>query len=341
MSTDISEEQVGKPMDREPELRDRLRFVRQDLGERVPALPGVPYLFISPFFVLFGLFLAFPVVYTIVLSFFEYEGYSDEVLLWVDLGVFTLEIPQLAELSFVGLAHYARLLTDGTFHTAVFNTAFIFLIQVPLMVSLALALALALNSQFVRFKGVFRTAIAIPVSANTAAYAVVFSALLAESGLVNVALGALGVDPIPWLKDGFWGKLTVVGAVTWRWTGYNMIILLAGLQNVPEQLYEAAEIDGANRWEKFRHVTLPQLRPVLLFVFVTSTIGTFRLFTEPFILIGDAAKSGTITVVWYIYELAFRGSPELGYASAVTWVLVIAVALFSVGQIKIGGDDGA
>jgi multiple sugar transport system permease protein/lactose/L-arabinose transport system permease protein len=342
MSTDISgADTTTRQADPEPGVRDRIRFWRQEVRDTVPELPGVPYLFISPFFVLFGLFLAFPVVYTIFLSFFEYEGVSNETLLWIDTGFFQFKLTRMAELSYVGLDNYARLLGDSLFHQSIVNTGFIFLVQVPVMVGLALGLALALNASFMRFKGLFRTAIAIPVSANTAAYAVVFSALLAESGLVNTALTGLGFEPIPFLTDGFWARFTVIGAMTWRWTGYNMIILLAGLQNVPQQLYEAAEIDGANRFEKFRYVTVPQLRPVLLFVFVTSTIGSFRLFTEPFILVGESAKPQTQTIVWYIYDLAFQGSTQLGYASAVTWVLVLGVAALSVGQIYLGGDSDA
>jgi len=151
----------------------------------------------------------------------------------------------------------------------------------------------------------------------------------------------VGLEPIPWLSDAFWSRITLVGAVTWRWTGYNMIILLAGLQNVPQQLYEAAEIDGAGRWAKFRYVTIPQLRPVLLFTVVTSTIGTFKLFAEPVIIgSGGAPLRGTITIVQYIYQTAFIDF-KLGYASALTYVLIGVVSVLSIIQIRVGGETDA
>jgi len=313
----------------------------RSVAERVPVSVGVPYLFIAPFFVLFGVFLAFPILYTVFLSFHRFEGVSNEVLLWVNVGPIQYKLTRIAELEFVGLQNYTRLLSDSLFHNALFNTTFIFVVQVPLMIALGLALALALNQSWMRFKGVLRTSIALPVSANLVAYATVFLLLLQENGLVNNALVAVGLSPIPWLSDPFWAKLSLVGAITWRWTGYNMIILLAGLQNVPTQLYEAAEIDGAGRWEKFRHVTLPQLRPVLLFVFVTSTIGTFRLFSEPLIVSeGGAPIDAVRTLVVYIYRLAFIDF-DLGYASAMSVVLVGIVAVLSIVQLRVGGDDDA
>ncbi|WP_129114708.1 carbohydrate ABC transporter permease [Halegenticoccus tardaugens] len=322
-------------------LRDRLRYARQDARDALPTVPGVPYLFLAPFFVLFGVFLAFPVVYTLYLSFFEYRGIGEGTLVWVDLGFTVVEVQRLAALEFVGLSNYARLFMDSLFHQALFNTVFILAVQVPIMIGLALALALALNASFVRFKGVLRTTLALPVSANLVAYSTVFLLLLNEQlGVVNFALGRIGLGPIPWLTDPFWAKMTIVGAVTWRWTGYNMIILLAGLQNIPRQLYEAAEIDGATRWQKFRYVTLPQLRPVLLFVVVLSTIGTFKLFAEPYIITGGGPSNATLTIVQYVYEEAFVNF-NLGYASALTYALVVIVAALSIVQIKVGGDDDA
>ncbi|OYR79018.1 ABC transporter permease, partial [Halorubrum distributum] len=242
-------------------------------------------------------------------------------------------------LDFVGLGNYARLLGNDLFWQSMFNTSYILVIQVPLMIGLALALALALNASFMRLKGVFRTAIALPVSANLVAYSTVFLLLFNEQlGFLNYVLAGVGIGPVPWLTSGFWARNTIIAAVTWRWTGYNMIILLAGLQTIPQQLYEAAEIDGANRWEKFRYVTLPQLKPVLLFVVVLSTIGTFKLFAEPYVITGGGPTNSTITIVQYIYRQAFVNF-NLGYASALTVVFVAVVSVFSIVQIKIGGED--
>jgi len=337
-----------------PLRQTQIRVTRQ-LAERSPVSVSVPYLFLAPFFLLFGTFLAFPILYTVYLSFHRYEGIGSATLLWIDVGPVQYELTRIAQLEYVGLSNYTRLLGDGQFLNALANTTFILLVQVPLMIGLALALALALNASWMRFKGVFRTSIALPVSANLVAYSTVFLLLLQEFGLVNFVLTSVGLPRVPWISggtkllgplsgllgSGFWPRVSLVAAVTWRWTGYNMIILLAGLQNVPEQLYEAAEIDGASRWEKFRYVTVPQLRPVLLFVVVTSTIGTFRLFSEPLIISeGGAPLSATRTLVVYIYNIAFQQF-QLGYASAMTIVLVGIVAVLSIVQIRVGGDSDA
>jgi len=338
-------------------FRDQLRFYRQDLTERLPHISGVAYLFISPFFLLFGLFLAFPVFYTLYLSFFDYQGVSDGTLFYVDLFVTRIEIGKIAELEFVGLDNYARLLSGISFETStvyvipyispsaenlfwqsMFNTTYIFLFQVPIMITLALALALALNSTLLRFKGFFRTAIALPVAANIVAYSTIFLLLFNETGFLNTMLATVGIEGPAYLRSEFWSRWTIIGAVTWRWTGYNMIILLAGLQTIPQHLYEAAEIDGANRLQKLRYVTLPQLRPVLLFVVVLSTIGTFRLFAEPFVITDGGPANSTITIVHYIYIVAFERF-NLGVASAATYVFIFIVSTLSILQIKYGGGD--
>lgn len=321
------------------ELVDAYRWRRQRLTDSLPSVEGVPYLFLLPFFVVFGVFLAFPILYTVYLSFFRFEGVGGAELFTVPGLGFT--VTTISDLQFVGLSNYRRLLSDALFHQAMFNTVFILLVQVPLMIAIALSLAVALNASFVRLRGVFRTTLAVPVSANLVAYATVFVLLMQEHGLVNYALGLVGLGPIPWFSSDFWSRMTIVGAVTWRWTGYNMIILLAGLQNVPEQLYEAAEMDGANRLQKFRYVTLPQLKPVLLFVAVTSTIGTFKLFSEPLIVSeAGASAEATRTIVQYIYEMAFVQF-QLGYASALTWVLIAVVSTLSIFQIKAVGGGGS
>jgi multiple sugar transport system permease protein/lactose/L-arabinose transport system permease protein len=323
--------------------RDSVRFWRQSLSSAMPSASDgvVGYLFLLPAIALFTVFLAFPIFYTLYLSFFRFQGVGSETLLWIDTGFFSFRLLSLSRLEFVGLSNYAAMFSDALFHQALFNTVFILLVQVPLMVGIALLLAVALDASFVKFRGVFRTVLALPVSANLVAYSTVFLLMMQDTGLVNYVLTTIGLDPIPWFTSGFWSRMTIVGAVTWRWTGYNMIILLAGLQNVPQQLYEAAEIDGANRIEKFRYVTVPQLRPVLLFVFVTSTIGTFKLFSEPVIInSGGAPLESTITIVQYIYQTAFIDF-RLGYASALTYVLIGVVSVLSAVQLRVGGDDDA
>lgn len=337
-------------------LRQRQIRRTRALADTVPFSVSAPYLFLAPFFVLFGTFLAFPIFYTVYLSFHSYEGIGNATLLWIDIGPIQYRLTRIAQLEFVGFQNYQRLLGDALFHNALANTTFILLVQVPLMIVLGLALALALNASWMRFKGLFRTTIALPVAANLVAYTTVFLLLLQDNGLINSVFQLVGLPTVPWISGGtdllpgplksllgtgFWPRISLVGAVTWRWTGYNMIILLAGLQSVPKQLYEAAEIDGANRWEKFRYVTLPQLRPVLLFVVVTSTIGTFRLFSEPLIISeGGATLSATRTLVVYIYNIAFQQF-QLGYASAMTVVLIGIVAVLSIVQLRVGGESDA
>jgi len=151
---------------------------------------------------------------------FEYQGVGQGSLFWIDLGPVYIEIPQIAQLNFVGLGNYARLLGNDLFWQSMFNTSYILVIQVPLMIGLALALALALNASFLRLKGVFRTAIALPVSANLVAYSTVFLLLFNEQlGFLNYVLAGVGIGPVPWLTDGFWARNTIIAAVTWRWTG--------------------------------------------------------------------------------------------------------------------------
>jgi len=322
------------------QLSDRVRYARQDVSDLVPKIPGLPYAYISPFFILFGIFLLFPTVYTLYLSFFNYIGVSNDIMLQIAAGPFELTIPQIANLEWVGLSHYERLIfRDSLFHTSLFNTSFIFFVQVPLMVILGLATALVLDSKFIRAKGLFRTLIALPVATGLVAYSTIFLLLFNDQvGLINYIIAQVGFEPVAWLGSAWGARFTLVIAVTWRWLGYNMIILLAGLQTVPQQLYEAAEIDGATRWQKFRYVTLPQIRPVLLFVIVSSTIGTFQIFSEPYVITGGGPSNATITIVQYIYNQAFL-QLNLGYASAVSVILVIIVSVMSIIQIKYGGEE--
>lgn len=318
---------------------DEIRFRRQWLTRRLPRVPGVPYLFILPFYVLFFVFLAFPVAYTLYLSFFTFQTINPTTLFTLRLGDFTYQLNSLSTLEYVGLENYRRILGDSRFHKALYNTFFILVVQVPIMVVTALIFAITLDSSLLKLRNWFRTVIALPVAANFVAYSTIFLLLFNEQfGLINYVLIKLGIGAIPWLTDGFWARMTIVSAVAWRWTGYNMLILFAGLQSIPQHLYEAAEMDGGNRWHKFRYITLPQLKPVLLFVVVTSTIGTFKIFSEPFVITGGGPGNQSITIVYYLYNQAFQQF-NIGYASAVAYILVLIVSVLSFIQLKIGGED--
>jgi len=322
-------------------VAERYRRYRYRLRERSTRLEAVPahVVFLLPFIGFFIVFLAFPILYSFYLSFFEYQGISDATVFWIDLGFYTFELQRIADLQFVGLGHYATIFNDPQFYHAMENTLIIVVVHVPLLTVLALALALALNAEFVKHKKKIRSLLVLPVSTKMVAYSAVFLMLLNEQfGYINYMLSVFGINPIPWLQSSFWARTSIIGALTWRWLGYQMLILYAGLQNIPQHLYEAAEVDGASRWEKFRYVTVPQLRPVLLFAIVLSTIGSFKIFTEPFIITDGGPAQSTMTILHYIYRQAFEQG-ALGYASALSYILIVIVSILSIVQMKIGGAD--
>ncbi|MCR1289503.1 carbohydrate ABC transporter permease [Shouchella clausii] len=276
-----------------------------------------PYVFIAPAAILFIIFTGYPVIYSFVLSFTVNEN-----------GVNT----------FAGLSNYIRLFQDSLFYEALFNTFIILLVQVPVMICMAVILANVLHSGIRRFKGPLRVAFFTPTVTSLVATAVIFLLILNQDfGIINYVLTSVGIERIPWLNDPFWAKVSVILAILWRWTGYNMVIILAGLQVIPKDLYEAAEIDGASTVKKFFSITVPQLKPVLLFAFVMSTIGTFQLFDEVFILTGGGPINATMTVTMYLYENGFEYF-DFGYASAIAYVIVIIIAFLSFIQFKVAGD---
>ncbi|WP_193597672.1 carbohydrate ABC transporter permease [Microbacterium sp. YJN-G] len=236
---------------------------------------------------------------------------------------------------FVGISQYQRLFADPLIAKSLFNAGIILIIQVPLMMALAVGLAYLLNQSWLRFRSGFRLLTFLPAVTTLVAYAVVFRVLLAtDGGAVNQLLGLAGIGPVDWLNNEWWARAAVIAAVTWRWTGYNMVIILAGLQSIPGELYEAARIDGASRWQTFWHVILPQLRPVLIFTSVTSTIGALQLFDENFILTGGGPNDATLTPVLYLYKVGFRQF-DFGYASAIAWMLVVLTAIIAVVQFRV------
>ncbi|HDR7384938.1 TPA: sugar ABC transporter permease [Bacillus toyonensis] len=276
-----------------------------------------PYFFIAPAVLLFAIFTVFPVISSFILSFQQS----------VD-----------GEYVFSGLSNYMRLLGDEIFLKALKNTFLILIIQVPIMILLALILASALNNQMLKLKGFFRTSFFMPAVTSLVAYAVVFSTMLQDDGIFNSFLSLVGIDAIPWLSHPFWAKVSIILAMTWRWTGYNMVIFLAALQNVSEEIYEAASLDGAGKWQKFFYITVPQLKPVILFSMILSTIGTLQLFDEPLNLTKGGPADSTMTLGLYIYQNGFQYF-DFGYASAIAYVVVILVAILSFLQFKVTGED--
>ena len=244
-------------------------------------------------------------------------------------------------MTFNGLGNYQRMLSDSTFKKAFGNTFLYLLVQVPIMLFLALIVSNILNDKKLKFKGLFRTALFLPCITSLVSYSLIMKSLFSANGLVNNFLTQLHLidAPIQWLTDPFWAKVLIIFAITWRWTGYNMIFFISGMQNIDPSIYEAAEIDGATKWDQFFKITIPNLRPIILFTTIASTIGTLQLFDEVQNITGGGPANATTTLSQYIYNLSYKFTPNFGYAAAVSFVIVIAIVILSIIQTKIGGKE--
>ena len=244
-------------------------------------------------------------------------------------------------MTFNGLGNYQRMLSDSTFKKAFGNTFLYLLVQVPIMLFLALIVSNILNDKKLKFKGLFRTALFLPCITSLVSYSLIMKSLFSANGLVNNFLTQLHLidAPIQWLTDPFWAKVLIIFAITWRWTGYNMIFFISGMQNIDPSIYEAAEIDGASKWDQIFKITIPNLRPIILFTTITSTIGTLQLFDEVQNITGGGPANATTTLSQYIYNLSYKFTPNFGYAAAVSFVIVIAIVILSIIQTKIGGKE--
>jgi lactose/L-arabinose transport system permease protein len=234
-------------------------------------------------------------------------------------------------IKFVGFGNIVRLVNDPVFLHALSNTMIFFVVQVPIMILLALALAAVLNAPKLVGRSLFRTAIFLPCVTSLIAYSSLFKGMFTEDGIINSTLEAVGIiaTPIPWLTDSFWAKVLIILAITWRWTGYNMIFYLSAMQNIDKSIYEAARIDGINAWGRFVYITIPLLKPVILFTSVISTIGTLQLFDEVWNITQGGPSDSTLTLSLYIYNLTFKFIPNLGYAATVSYVIVVLVAFLA------------
>lgn len=234
--------------------------------------------------------------------------------------------------------NYSRLFEDDIFRTTLVNTLIYLVIQVPIMLGLALMLAVLLNNKNLRFRGLWRTAIFLPCAVSLVSYALVFRTMFATDGLINDALTGIGLlnQPVNWLGTGWTAKLVIILGLLWRWTGYNMVFFLAGLQNIDPNTIEAAKVDGANSWRAFWHVTVPQLKPMILLCAIMSTNGTIQLFDESWNLTGGGPGHATRTMSHYLYTLSFQGVPNFGYASALAYAILIMVAVLAFIQMKVG-----
>jgi multiple sugar transport system permease protein len=267
---------------------------------------GAAWAFLAPALLLLGFFFFLPVAASLLLSFTDFDIYA---------------IADPGNVRLIGLRNYGRLLDSPLFWVALKNTLYFVLVGGPLTVAVSLAAALLVNSRLVRFKGFFRTAYFAPFVTTLVAIAIVWRYLYhPQYGLLNYLLGAVGVGPIDWLGDPRWAMPAIILLAAWKNFGYNMLIFIAGLQAIPEELYEAAYLDGAGAWRRFRHVTLPMLGPTLVFVGLVTAIGFFQLFAEPYVMTRGGPLRSTTSMVLLMYEEGFRWW-RMGYAAAVAFVL--------------------
>ena len=280
-------------------------------------------LFLAPAMLLLALFFFAPVVAGFALSLTDFDLYT---------------IGDVHNLRFVALRNYRELLASGIFWQAVTNTLYFALIGGPLTVAVSLGAALLVNAKVTRWKAFFRTVYFAPVVTTLVAVSIVFKYLYhPRFGIVNRALTLLGLPAIDWLGDPKWAMFAIILLAVWRQFGYSMIIFIAGLQTVPEELYEASRIDGAGTWRQFRHVTLPMLGPTFLFVGIVTVIGYLQLFAEPYVMTHGGPLNKTLSVVMLMYEQGFRWW-RMGYAAAVAFVLFLIVGAATVLQMKLQGD---
>jgi cellobiose transport system permease protein len=274
-----------------------------------------PYLYIAPFFILFAVVGLFPLLYTAYVSLFKWKAGDDTP-------------------DFIGIDNYKDLFADSQFWNALTNTISIFLLSsIPQMI-MAVMLAALLGA---RLKGAtgWRVGILLPYAASLVAIGIIFANLFGPKyGLINGVLQTIGLDPVDWQANRFSSHVAIAIMVNWRWTGYNALIVLAAMQAIPKELHEAALIDGAGMWRRFFSVTLPLLRPTLVFIIITTTIGGLQIFTEPklFDALPGSNNGGSSnqfqTVTLYLYQSAFENS-SLGYASAIAWVLFVIIVVIA------------
>lgn len=276
------------------------------------------WVFLAPALLLLGVFVFWPIAYLLYLSF--------------TTGSFTQ-----AGLSWVGGRNYWRLLLSPDFWQVLWNTVYFTVGTVIPTVVIPLGLAVLLN-RAIALRGLLRTAYFIPSVTSLVAVGLGFRWLFQTDGPVNVWLGLLGLEPIPWLASTTWAMPVLILLSTWKQIGFNMVVFLAGLQTIPQNRYEAAELDGAGPWQQFWHITLPGLRPTLVFATVTTAIFTLRSFEQVYVVTGGGPLNTTNLLVYYVYEQAF-GQFDFGYAAAAAMVLLAIAGLLVYLQLRVWGDE--
>ena len=276
--------------------------------------------FVAPALVVIGVFFVLPVLAALVLSFTDFDLYA---------------LADLRNLRFVHVRNYVRLLENPLFWQALGNTLYFVAVGVPLSVGASLGAALLLDSPLARFKSFFRTALFTPVVTTLVAVAVIWRYLLGTRyGMINFALGKVGIGPIDWLGDPHWAMPAIILFAVWKSFGYNMVILLAGLQSIPRELYEAARVDGASALQRFTQVTVPMLAPILAMVGILTVAGYFQLFAEPYVMTQGGPLQSTVSVLYFMYEEGFKWW-NLGSASAVAFLLFLLIFAVTALQLRV------
>lgn len=313
---------MAEPVTVIPPVSIKKPFLTEQRRSRITA-----YTFISPFFIIFGIFGLYPILFTIYLSFFKWDA--------------------LGPMKYVGLKNYELITSDPTFWISFTNTLIMGVMGTVPQLIVALLLAILLNSALTKFKKTFRILYFMPNITSIVAVTLVFATMFGNNGMINWILNSLGLENVAF-NSGFWGvKIAISTMVMWRWVGYNTILFLSGLQSIPTDLYEAARIDGANRRQQLAFITLPLLKPFIVFVTLLSTIGALQLFTEPYVFLGQTGSGSTreegVTMVTYLYSEAFRNG-FFGTAAATAVMLFLITIVFSILNMvvtsRMGGDTG-
>jgi len=278
------------------------------------------WLFLAPALSAITVFFFLPVIVAFVMSLTDFDIYS---------------LADISKARFVGVNNYWNLLHDALFWKALRNTTYFVVVGVPLSIATSLGAAILLNNRFLKFKSLFRLAYFTPVVTTLVAVAVVWRYIYhPRFGLMNYWLGLFGVNPIDWLGDPVWAMPALIILAVWKNFGYNMIIFIAGLQSIPDELYEAAHIDGAGKWQQFRNITIPMLAPTTLFVGIITVIGYFQFFAEPYVMTQGGPLNSTLSIVLLMYQEGFRWW-RMGYSSSIAFVLFFIVFVITLIQLKV------
>ncbi|WP_082805112.1 carbohydrate ABC transporter permease [Neobacillus novalis] len=290
--------------------KGKVRKKRYMSEEKKDMISG--YLYIAPFFIIFAVIGLYPVLFSIFLGFQKWNG--------------------LSPMTFVGFANFKIVLTDPLFWKSVYNTIVIGLMGTAPQLVFGIIFAYLLNLAFLKLKNFFRVTIFLPYITSMVAVALIFSVLFSdhESSLANYVLSLAGLDPVNWSSSEWGTKIAISIMVFWRWVGYNTIIYLAGIQSIPNDLYEAATIDGANKFQQLLHITMPMLKPFIVLTVFTSTVGALQLFSEPTVFLGNSAftRDEAMTIVMYLYRDAFK-LQSFGTASATAIILLVLITAFA------------